>query len=255
MAQTDKETDEIYGDVSKNPIDGLIPASQWCSDVCVNQEKVKQNLLEVQRDIVPYTVKIIAVTKYYGCDAIIAAYNAGLRNFGESRAIESIKKIESLPEDIRKNSKFHFIGHLQSNKAEKVVRYFDVIHSIDSLKIASIVSQIDCGFNKREKVLLQINNSCEKQKSGYTKDLLENDFRKIIELPGVEVVGLMNMAPIDANEEILKKLFKDMREYRNFLENKFSVKLPELSMGMSNDYKLAVKEGATAIRIGRKLFK
>lgn len=255
MAQTENKTDGNFGDISKDTVGGLIPASQWCHNVCVSQERVKRNLLEIQRDIAPYTVNIIAVTKYYGCDAIIAAYEAGLRDFGESRAIESIRKIESLPVDIRKNSRFHFIGHLQSNKVEKVVKYFDAIHSIDSLKIANIVSQVACSFNKREKIFLQVNNSGEEQKSGFTKELLEKDLETILSLPGIEVVGLMNMAPLNVDEETLQGLFRDMREYKDYLENKFSVKLSELSMGMSNDYKMAVREGATAIRIGRKLFK
>ena len=94
---------------------------------------VKDNLLRVKQTIVPYKPNIIAVTKYYGLDAILEAYDAGLRDFGESRANDAIKKIEELPEEIRNNSKFHFIGHLQTNKVDKVVKYFDYIQSVDSL--------------------------------------------------------------------------------------------------------------------------
>ena len=232
----------------------FIPASQWGQEVRINRELVKSNLREIQIDIAHSKVKIVAVTKYFGLDAILAGYEAGIRNFGESRALEAIEKIEKLPDDIRKNSTFHFIGHLQSNKAEKVVEHFDVIESVDSLKLAKKISEAACRLNKKEKVLLQVNNAGEEQKSGYSKEELRAEFKDIISLEGIEVSGLMNMAPLDANEDELAKLFYDIREFRDELEKEFNVTLPELSMGMSNDYKIALREGATIIRIGRKLF-
>ena len=233
----------------------LIPSQTWGEDIKVNRSLVKANLLDVQTKIAHSKVKIIAVTKYFGLDAINAAYEVGIRDFGESRAVEAIKKIESLPEDVRQNSTFHFIGHLQSNKAEKVVKYFDVIHSVDSLKIAKAISQAACHLNKREKVLLQVNNAGEAQKSGYDKETLRADLSEMIELEGIEIIGLMNIAPLGASPNQLKKLFSDIKLFRDELENEFDVRLPELSMGMSDDYEIAVEEGATIIRIGRKLFK
>ena len=200
-------------------------------------------------------VKIVAVTKYFGLKSIIAGYQAGIRNFGESRAIEATKKIEQLPDEIRKNSTFHFIGHLQSNKVEKVVKYFDIIESVDSLKIAKAISKSACLLNKREKVLLQVNNAGEEQKSGFSKNTLKTELGEILSLKGIEVLGLMNMAPLGVDENAIEGLFKDIREFRDELEREFNVTLPELSMGMSNDYKIALREGATIIRIGRKLFK
>lgn len=234
---------------------GIIPSSNWGDEVKIDRALVKENLQEIQENIAHYNVKIIAVTKYFGLDAMLAGYEAGIRDFGESRALDSIEKIEKLPEEVRQNSTFHFIGHLQSNKAEKVVKYFDVIHSVDSLKIAKAISEAACRLNKREKVLLQLNNAEEEQKSGYSKENLKTDFEEIKTLSGLEVIGLMNMAPLGASEEELARLFKDVREFRDELEKEFNVTLPELSMGMSNDYKIALKEGATIIRIGRKLFK
>ena len=234
---------------------GIIPSSNWGDEVKIDRALVKENLQEIQENIAHYNVKIIAVTKYFGLDAMLAGYEAGIRDFGESRALDAIEKIEKLPEEVRQNSTFHFIGHLQSNKAEKVVKYFDVIHSVDSLKIAKTISEAACRLNKREKVLLQLNNAEEEQKFGYSKENLKNDFEEIKKLRGVEVIGLMNMAPLGASEEELERLFKDVREFRDELEKEFNVTLPELSMGMSNDYKVAIREGATIIRIGRKLFK
>ena len=97
---------------------------------------VRQNLLRIQEEIAPYTPNIIAVTKYFDESAMIDAYNAGLRNFAESRVIEAIEKINNLPADVKNNSKFHFIGHLQTNKVKKVIGHFDYIHSVDSYKLA-----------------------------------------------------------------------------------------------------------------------
>ena len=233
----------------------LIPSQIWGEGFEIDPELVKANLQEIKNKIAHSKVKIIAVTKYFGIDGIKAGYDAGLRDFGESRAVEAVEKIKALPDEIRKNSRFHFIGHLQSNKASKVVEHFDVIHSIDSLKIARIVSDSACRLNKREKILLQINNAGEIQKSGYTKEGLKQDIEEILKLEGIEVMGLMNIAPLGAEKETLHNLFRDIRVFRDSLEEEFKIKLPELSMGMSDDYQIALEEGATIIRIGRKLFK
>jgi len=232
----------------------LIPAESWGENIAVDSLLVKSNLDAIREKIAHYNVKIIAVTKYFGLNAIQSGYKAGMRDFAESRAIEAIEKISKLPQEIQENSTFHFIGHLQSNKAEKVVKHFDVIHSVDSLKIAKAISESACFLNKRERIFIQVNNAGEEQKSGYTKEQLREDFHQILNLNGVNVLGLMNMAPLGADKEELHRLFKDIRQFRDELEQEFKVSLPELSMGMSDDYDVAVEEGATMIRIGRKLF-
>ena len=228
--------------------------SRWGVDVLVDESVVRANLVDIENKIAPLKPRIIGVTKYFGLDAIEEGYQAGLRDFAESRALEAIEKIKTLPQEIRKNSNFHFIGHLQTNKAEKVVEYFDYIHSLDSLKLAKAISKAACLINKREKVLLQVNNAQEEQKFGYSKEQLKNDLTEILNLKGLEVIGLMNMATLNASENRLRELFCDLRKFRDELEQEFCIKLPELSMGMSNDYQIAVQEGATMIRIGRKLF-
>lgn len=217
-------------------------------------ETVKENLSRIQEEIVPYKPNIIAVTKYFGLDAIVAAYQAGLRDFGESRAIEAIDKIYQLPEDLRKNSKFHFIGHLQSNKVKRVVENFDCIHSIDSLKLAENVSSAAIEAGKVQNVLLQLNNANEIQKFGFSKEELEKSFPLIQSLKGLNVLGLMNMAPLGADSKLLAELFTDVVETRNFLQRQYNCELPEISMGMSQDYAIAARCGATMLRIGRKLF-
>ena len=160
----------------------FIPPCQWGEDVLVEESIVRANLIEIVNKIAPLKPRIVGVTKYFGLNAIIKGYEAGLRDFAESRALEAIEKIKSLPQEIRENSKFHFIGHLQTNKAEKVVEYFDYIHSVDSLKLAKAISKAACLINKREKVLLQVNNAQEEQKFGYTKEQLKNDLNEILKL-------------------------------------------------------------------------
>lgn len=218
------------------------------------QHKVRANLLQIQEDIAPYKPNIIAVTKYFDESAMIEAYNAGMRDFAESRANEAVEKINNLPADVRNNSKFHFIGHLQTNKVKKVVPNFDYIHSVDSLKLAKAISDEAKAIGKVQKILLQVNNANEEQKFGFSKEEIFEEFPKIKALPSIEVAGIMNMAPLGASEEELNKLFGDVFNIKKELEKVFNCELKELSMGMSQDYKIAVKNGSTMLRIGRKLF-
>ena len=218
------------------------------------QEKIRKNLQQIQEEIAPFKPNIIAVTKYFDENAMIEAYEAGLRDFGESRVIEASEKISRLPEYVRESSKFHFIGHLQGNKAKRAVERFDYIHSVDSLKLAQKISEYASEMNKIQNILLQLNNAGEIQKSGFNKGELEENFSEIIKLPNVKVLGLMSMAPLGADEEELKFLFKEVRVTRDNLEKLYNYKLPELSMGMSQDYLIAAQEGSTMLRIGRKLF-
>ncbi len=218
------------------------------------QDTVKENLLQIQEDIAPYKPNIIAVTKYFDEKAMIEAYNAGLRDFAESRAVEAVEKIENLPAEVRNNSKFHFIGHLQTNKVKKVVPIFDYIHSVDSLKLAKAIADEAKLFGKVQNILLQVNNANEEQKFGFSKKEIFEVFPSIKELSSVSIAGIMNMAPLGASEEELNRLFEDVFNIKKELEQRFDCELRELSMGMSQDYKIAVKHGATMLRIGRKLF-
>ena len=218
------------------------------------QDTVRENLLQIQEDIAPYKPNIIAVTKYFDEKAMIEAYNAGLRDFAESRAVEAVEKIENLPAEVRNNSKFHFIGHLQTNKVKKVVPIFDYIHSVDSLKLAKAIADEAKLFGKVQNILLQVNNANEEQKFGFSKKEIFEVFPSIKELSSVSIACIMNMAPLGASEEELNRLFEDVFNIKKELEQRFDCELRELSMGMSQDYKIAVKHGATMLRIGRKLF-
>ncbi len=218
-------------------------------------ETVSKNLLQIQEEIAPCKPRIIAVTKYFDGAAIDAAYNAGLRDFGESRVIEASEKISKLSEDVRNHSNFHLIGHLQTNKVKQAVKVFDYIHSVDSVKLAQNISQQAQQIGKIQKVLIQINNANEEQKFGFSKAEVFECFECIQALPALEVVGVMNMAPLGISEEEIEHLFLDIVQIKNELERKFNCKLTEISMGMSQDYLIAAKQGSTMLRIGRKLFK
>lgn len=215
---------------------------------------VETNLLRLKQEIAPYTPRIIAVTKYYDRSAILEAYEAGLRDFGESRAVDAIRKIETLPDEVRGESKFHFIGHLQTNKVDKVVKHFDYIQSVDSLKLAKSISESAVAINKVQDILLQVNISGEIQKFGFDEEELKNCIYELKELGGIKINGLMCMAPLGADDTELDKVFSGAKQLLEELNQGYGLEMHELSMGMSDDYNRAVVNGATMIRIGRLLF-
>lgn len=209
---------------------------------------IQENLSKVLNDVEKYNPKIIAVTKYYDENKMIEAFNCGLRDFGESRVPECIKKIGKIDDTIKSQSIYHFIGHLQTNKVKYVVGNFKLIHSVDSLKLAQC---IDSEANKKgiiQDILIQVNNAHEAQKFGIAPSELDNLIKEVARLKSLRLKGFMNIAPLGASDCELRKLFGEMKE----LKDRYN--LDELSMGMSDDYKIAVECGATMIRLGRKLF-
>ena len=209
---------------------------------------VKKNLEKILKDTQNYNPTIIAVTKYYGINKMIEAFDAGLRNFGESKALEAVEKINKIDDTTKSQSIYHFIGHLQTNKVKYVVGNFDYIHSVDSLKLAQCINNEANKKGIKQKILIQVNNAHELQKFGVDPCELENLINEVKAMDSIELAGLMNIAPLSDDEQLLQKLFSQMRE----LKEKF--KLKELSMGMSKDYKIALKNGATMIRLGKILF-
>lgn len=217
-------------------------------------DKVQENVNKIKSEVAHYNPLIVAVTKYFDENQIIKYYEMGFRDFGENRVKAAIEKIEKLPKEIVINSRFHLIGHLQSNKAKYAVGNFYLIHSIDSFHLAKCVSDEALKRGIKQKILLQINNAHEEQKGGFEPDELKKQFSEILKLNGIEILGLMNMAPINANQEELHKLFGNIKQIKDELECEFGVELKQISMGMSHDYKIALEEGATIIRLGRILF-
>ena len=210
---------------------------------------VSENLKEVLTSIENYSPKIIAVTKYYNKEKMIEAFQAGLRDFGESRALEALEKINDLDDYTKNQSRYHFIGHLQTNKVKYVVGNFEYIHCVDSLKLAQCINSEALKQGIVQKILIQVNNANEPQKFGITPNRLDNLIDEVAKLNSLDLRGLMNIAPLNINESELRRLFLEMKT----LKEKYN--LEELSMGMSNDYKIALECGATMIRLGRILFK
>ncbi len=192
----------------------------------------------------PDEVTLVAVTKTVDVSAIEAAFNAGLRHFGESRIQEAKPKIEGL-EKLKLGFTWHMVGHLQTNKAKTAADIFDIIHSIDSLRLAETLN--NCS-QKKLPILIQVNVSAEVTKSGFLPPEVNEAVRQIGKLANLEVQGLMTIAPWVDNAEEVRPVFRQMRQLRD------SLGLRHLSMGMSDDFEVAIEEGATLVRIGRAIF-
>lgn len=213
---------------------------------------VGENLKNIQ--VCTSNARIIAVTKYVTSVRVIEAYEAGVRDFGENKAQDAERKRAELPEEIKRNSIWHFLGHLQTNKVKKVVGSFDYIHSVDSLKLLKAISEEASSRNIIQKVFIQVNIAKEESKFGFEPAEVEENFSEISKISSVDIVGLMTMAPFTSDVDEQRAVFRGLRELRDQLKEKYGAQLKELSMGMSNDYKTAVEEGATMVRIGQALF-
>ena len=217
-------------------------------------ERVQENIEKIKAQIAPYNPTIVAVTKYFDESQIIKYYELGFRDFGENRVKDAVEKINKLPSEIVKNSRFHLIGHLQTNKVKFATGNFDLIHSVDSFKLAQAISEEAKSKEIVQNILLQINNAREEQKSGFLPEEIKEEFKRIQKLENIKICGVMNMAPINCTEEKLHELFGNIKQINDELQSEFGVELKQISMGMSNDYKIALEEGATIIRLGRILF-
>ena len=217
-------------------------------------DRIRKNVERIKTQIAPYNPTIVAVTKYFDESQILKYYEIGFRDFGENRVKDAVEKIKKLPDEVIKNSRFHLIGHLQTNKVKLAVGNFDLIHSVDSLKLAQAISEEAKDKGIIQKILLQINNANEEQKSGFSPSEIKQQFVDILKLDNIKVCGVMNMAPIHSSDENLHKLFRNIKQIYDELQSEFGVELNQISMGMSNDFKIALEEGATIIRLGRILF-
>lgn len=193
-------------------------------------------------------VTIVAVTKTHGPDAVQAAWDAGIEDVGENRVQEALPKMDAVSVPVR----WHLIGHLQRNKVKSLAK-FDLLHSLDSSRLADTVSEFGLGANAPVKALMQINVVGEESKGGYAPNDWQSEAERLRSLAGVRVLGVMTMAPLDADETTLRATFAGARRAREIL-CAAGHNATELSMGMSSDYEVAVEEGATYIRLGTILF-
>lgn len=228
------------------------------------QERIAEAALRAGRD--PAGVTLVAVSKTFPPEAVVAAYQAGVRHFGENRVEEGEAKIPAVHAVLSgPRPTWHMVGHVQSRKAREAVAHFDFVHSVDRLKIARRLSDFACAAGRTLPVLLECNVSGEETKFGFDLQGWEQDAARreaffaavaeILALPGLDVQGLMTMAPIAADPEDVRPVFVSLRALRDALRERFPERdWRHLSMGMTDDFEVAVEEGATLVRIGRAIF-
>lgn len=196
------------------------------------------------------SVELVAVSKTHPVEIIREAFEVGQCVFGENRVQEAKAKIPDLPAKVR----WHLIGHLQSNKVRQALPLFEVIHSIDSVELLEVVQRIAEDLALFPRVLLQANVSGESSKFGFAPEKLILQVERIVAADRVQIEGLMTMPPVAADPENSRKYFVRLRELRDRLAQEFQFPLPNLSMGMSGDYRVAIEEGATMVRVGTAIF-
>ena len=222
-------------------------------------EEIATNLARVQERIAqaagksgrsPDDIELVAVTKTHPAEKVQAAVDAGQILFGESRVQEARAKIPLLPSRLR----WHFIGHLQKNKIRHALPLFELFHGIDSLVLAEDLHRIadEDGMNPR--VLLEVNVAGEASKHGFSPEALRRDLEALLSLGRLTIEGLMTIPPLAPEAETSRRHFVALRELRDALEADRDVRLPQLSMGMSADFAIAIEEGATLVRVGTAIF-
>lgn len=225
-----------------------------------NMEKLRQNYAEITRNIEkaaarsgrnPADILLVAVSKTVDTATVSKAYSLGISHFGENRAHNFILKQENLPV-----ARWHFIGQLQTNKVKSIVGKTFLIHSLDRWKLAEEINKASQAVKMETQVLLQVNISGEKQKSGLAPDLVKSFLAEAGQLKMMKIAGFMTMAPLEAPTGEIRSIFREMSNIRQMmLKQDFKhCDLHYLSMGMSQDYEIAIEEGANIVRIGSSLF-
>lgn len=215
---------------------------------------IAQSITEIKKNI-PENVKLVAVTKTKPGEDILEAYHAGHKVFGENKAQELVSKYEELPKDIE----WHFIGHLQSNKVKYIAPFIKLMHGVDSLKLLKVINKEGRKNNRTINCLLQFHIAEEETKYGLTRgkarELLKSE--TFAKMENVNIVGVMGMATFTDDIEKIRKEFQTLKEIYGWLKEEYfpgSEEFKEISMGMSDDYPLAIEEGSTIIRVGSKIF-
>ena len=222
-------------------------------------DQIEENLQRVQDEIAAAAqkagrsrdeIQLIAVSKTHPAESVRAAHEAGQNLFGESRVQEARAKIPELPSSLR----WHFIGHLQKNKIRHALPLFELFHSVDSLALAQDMDRIADETGHRPRVLLEVNVSGEGSKFGFDPEKLKAEMEALLALPRLTIDGLMTIPPLASEAEGSRRYFVALRELRGRLQREFNVQLAALSMGMTNDFPIAIEEGATTVRVGTAIF-
>ncbi|MEM8831801.1 MAG: YggS family pyridoxal phosphate-dependent enzyme [Cyanobacteria bacterium P01_G01_bin.19] len=214
---------------------------------------IQQRITSIQQSI-PDRVKLIAITKQVSVEAMRDAYDVGIRDFGENRLQEALSKQEELKNLTDIN--WHFIGHIQKNKAKKIIENFNYIHSVDSLALAKRLNRLAKELNCMPRVFLQVKVLPDPNKYGWEVAELLADLAELNQYDWLKVQGLMTILPLGLSEEETLAAFQETKELAKTIEAKHysNLNMTELSMGMSGDYTQAIAAGSTAIRLGRTIF-
>ena len=195
-------------------------------------------------------IELVAITKMHPAEKVREAIEAGQALFGESRVQEARVKIPELPSNVR----WHFVGHLQKNKIRHALPLFELFHSVDSLALAQEMNRIATDEGMHPRVLLEVNVAGEGSKFGLSPDKLREQMEELLTLQRLSILGLMTIPPLAAKAEASRTYFVQLRELRDRIQAEFHVDLPQLSMGMTQDFPIAVQEGATLVRVGTAIF-
>ena len=217
----------------------------------MNNKSIQQAIKQI-KEALPSNVSLIAVSKTMPNASISEAYNGGQRDFGENKVQDLVKKYDDLPKDIR----WHFIGHLQSNKVKFIVPFVHLIHGVDSASLLKEINKRAKNANKVVNILLQVHIAKEDSKYGFKKSEILNLHQEgfFTNLPNLCIIGLMGMSTLTTNKTQINEELKGLKEFFNLLSPFFSKDFKEISMGMSNDYKIAIEQGSTMVRIGSAIF-
>jgi len=222
------------------------------TSITENLERVREQIALAATKVgrAPGEVELVAITKTHAAEKVHEAIQAGQTLFGESRVQEARAKIPELPSAIR----WHFVGHLQKNKIRHALPLFEMIHSVDSLALAQEVNRIAEEEGMHPRVLLETNVAGEGSKFGFSPDKLREQMEELLVLPRLSIEGLMTIPPLAEEAEASRTYFGELRQLRDALNKEFNLKLPQLSMGMTQDYAVAIEEGATLVRVGTAIF-
>jgi pyridoxal phosphate enzyme (YggS family) len=195
-------------------------------------------------------IEVVAITKTHPAEKVREAFEAGQTLFGESRVQEARAKIPELPSNLR----WHFVGHLQKNKIRYALPLFELFHGVDSLALAQEINRIAADEGMHPRVLLEVNVAGEGSKFGFSPDTLRQQMEELLALQRLSILGLMTIPPLADKAEASRRYFVELRQLRDRLQTEFHVDLPQLSMGMTQDFPIAVEESATLVRVGTAIF-
>jgi PLP dependent protein len=222
------------------------------ASIAENLERVREKVAQaaVKAGRTADEIELVAITKTHPAERVREAVEAGHALFGESRVQEARAKIPELPSTLR----WHFVGHLQKNKIRHALPLFELFHGIDSLALAEEMNRIAADEGMHPRILLEVNVAGEGSKFGFKPESMRGEMESLLALARLSIEGVMCIPPLAEDAEASRKYFVQLRELRDSLEQEFQLKLPQLSMGMTQDFWVAVEEGATLVRVGTAIF-